>query len=80
MNFEIYEENKPTKEEPVRLRLTKDPDGSISVRAVDTRGVFKEDGHLLRFTTNGVLHRVGVIGVCLGFQLDEQKRIKLGAV
>ena len=77
MKYEIYSEYAPKKKPPVRLRLVQDPDGGVTVIAVDERGDRVERGDIVTFTLDGRIRRHAAVNPGFGFDLDRHERIKL---
>ncbi len=74
MKLEIFQDL-PQHELTVYLRLVKDSDGDISVQAVDAKGERLYRGYLVMFQ-GGRIRRATSVHNSLGFDLDEQGRIK----
>ena len=80
MKLEIYklqeEEEEEEEEQVVRVKLKKMYDGTISLIVVDSLGMPRPRGNLLRITSNGIYRHKGV-SLSFGFPLDDRGRIKL---
>lgn len=77
MKLEIYDEKKVEEEKKVRLRLVKNWDGHICLRAVDEDGDMIDRCALVYFSKEGHVGRYLGVNPDLGFDLDEKGRIKL---
>ena len=77
MKYEIYCKDKPA-DTPVRLRLVTPPerDGEAVVIAVDWEGKRIDSGFLVSLTLNGRVWRCSGVNSKLGFEQDEEGRIK----
>jgi len=76
MKFEVFDEKKVGKEEPVRLALKTD-DGGVGVMVVDEDGFIVPGGYLVCFKPDGTVHRCTAVSPEFGFQLDVRQRIEL---
>ena len=75
MKLEIYGE-KEEEGKTVRLRLVKDDDDDIQIYAVDKNGEKVLGGLIGWFNRKGKLNLCSGVNPDLGFQLDEDSRIK----
>ena len=73
MKLEIYEPEKVEKEKPVKLRLVKHGT-EIQLEVVDEDG--DEIATLLGITSDGVIELWNGVNSNLGFELDNNNRIK----
>ncbi len=74
MKLEIYEPN-PKQKIDFKLALEKDDD-CVYLKCVDESGVVISSSYLLRIDNDGTLHRMTGLNKDLGFQLDDDARIK----
>lgn len=76
MKLEIYSEQLKMSERITRLRLEKSGD-EISIVAVRENGSYIDSGHLMRFFPGGQIRLFQHVNPDLGFDLDEEGRIKI---
>lgn len=76
MKLKIYQEkSEEIEEEPVRLALRQEGEG-ILVHVVDENGNHIDASNLVKFYSNGIIHRCSSVNKKLGFQLDSFGKIK----
>jgi hypothetical protein len=78
MKIEIWDEEQKEEEQPLRLRLVYEDNGSVSLTIVNEEGVRVECGDILQIDTAGYIHRNECVAECFDLQLDDQGKIKLG--
>ena len=74
MRYEVFDEKDSG---IVRLKLSITDFGAVRVEAVDAKGNNISGGHLLQLTLSGKLRRTRYVNPGLGFELDDEGRIKL---
>ena len=76
LNLEIYDDTKPVVKPPVFLKLLSTL-SDIKVVVVNEKGRTLTSGHLLRFNNDGSVFTYPGVASELGFQLDDEGRIKV---
>ena len=77
MRLEIYNEETPKFETPLRLRLIQETATKVNLVAVDNRGVPVERGYLLSLSSDGQLFLNTHISKELGLKLNEQAQFQV---
>ena len=77
MRLEIYNEENPKLEAPLRLRLMQETENRISLVVVDIEGVPVERGYLLSLSAGGQLFLNTHISPKLGLLLNEQAQLQV---
>ena len=76
MKIEIWNEEKESEVQPLRLRLLR-RDGEIVLTAVDKHGARLEQGDLLAITSTGCLTRYGCVDDAFGLKLNDEGKLEI---
>lgn len=76
MKLEVWTKPDRKEEEPTRVRLRKEADGTLVLEAVDIHGDRLHAGTLGYFAALGEgFHRISGVNSSLGFRLDDKGRL-----
>jgi len=71
----VYEDTPETTPTELRLRLTAQSDGGVSLRLVHENGSYITSGFLLTIDKDGAVRRMGAVRPRFGLKLDDCGRV-----